>query len=138
MNITSDQFLSMLERCDAARGKSKREPAGESDSKNAVSEPESAIRKRILDFCGSQWPVWIVLAARTDERSTLPEGAHDLTIFGPFPLCICVETKGRGGKLRATQQIWIKKLEMLGWKVWIVKTWEQFQTAVDESKAQSK
>ena len=133
-NMTLCDFLLLEARCNRARSKS-RHAAPEPATSRDAGGPESAIRKRILDFCGSQWPVWVVLAARTDERSTLPEGAHDLTIFGPFPLCILVETKSRSGKLRPSQKIWIKNLDMLRWKVRIVTTWEQFQRAVDESKA---
>lgn len=84
---------------------------------------ESHLMNSIIEDCGSRWPQWVCLWARRDKKSTLPIGCHDLTIFCQFPNVILIEGKARNEKPDKDQLIWHKRLEMLGWKVHVVRDW---------------
>ena len=101
-------------------GNWKRQPV--TVSENAVSlgvlskpvERESKLHDHIIDFCFEQWPRWKVVFARTDKKSTLPVGCHDMTIFASERRVFCFELKAKGNKPDKDQQVWHKELEMLG------------------------
>jgi hypothetical protein len=91
---------------------------------------ESKLRERILEYCDAQRPRWMVEWARSDKRSTLPPGCQDLAIWGPHPLCLLIELKTKTGKLDKDQMIWKNRMNLLGWEVHVVRSWEDFVNAV--------
>lgn len=97
-------------------------------------ELESALARKVTEWCDAQWPKWKIVRARTDRRSTLAIGCHDMTVFGPWPTVVLVELKRKGGKPTKEQQAWACELQMLGWWVCVVRTMEEFSEAVEEAK----
>lgn len=97
---------------------------------------QGGLQEKIQQWCDKQWPRWKTIRARTDKRSTIAAGAQDFTIFGPFPLCICVETKSKTGKLSEDQRIWAFEMERLGWAVHIVRSQEEFEALVKQLQKQ--
>ncbi len=97
-----------------------------------VPQAESEVRKgglvdQIKEICAAQWPRWIVLSARTDKRSGLPLGCHDMTIFASGGRVFYVELKAKGNKLDPDQLIWKKELEMLGTIVHVIYSVGEFK-----------
>ena len=126
MNPTPAQAIEMLTRLERNR---KREPVVESTDEG--DDHESKVRKQITDWCDAQWPKWVYWGARTDKRSTLPKGCHDLTIAGPNNVNIFVDTKSRTGKPSPDQLVWQAQLRHIGREVHFVKTFDQFLEAVE-------
>lgn len=93
---------------------------------NEGCEDESELHREILDYCNHQWPRWKVIHARMDQRSTIPVGAQDLTIFKPDGKVLCIECKRKGAKPTIEQQAWHKEMEMLGHKVHVVYSYREF------------
>jgi hypothetical protein len=91
---------------------------------------EGKLHEEIEKWCNAQWPRWKILCARRDKRSTLPVGAHDDTVFGPFPFCLLLELKTKSTKQDKDQLIWAKELEMLGWRVQVIRSMAEFHAAV--------
>lgn len=87
---------------------------------------EIPLHKEIMDFCKRQWPNWKYIHARTDERSTIQEGAPDFVLFLPRGGMLCIECKTRTGKLTAEQQAWQAQMQMLGHTIHVVRSMEQF------------
>ena len=88
-------------------------------------ERELSLHDDIIRYCQSQWPPWKFIRARPDQRSTIAKGAHDFTIFLPNRI-LCIECKRSDGKPDADQQVWAKELEMLGHRVHVVRSMEEF------------
>lgn len=130
MNISPLEYEVMLARVNANR----RRPEYPSAATGAAEgeDRESGVRKQITAWCDAQWPKWVPMGARTDKPSTLPVGAQDLAIFGPFPTCILVDTKSKSGKPSPDQRIWAARLRALGWTVHFVKKMEVFLEIVKE------
>lgn len=93
------------------------------------------LHEEIESWCKEQWPRWKIIKARTDQRSTIAPGAQDMTIFGPYPLCLCVELKAKDGKLSDDQRIWATEMRCLGWEVFVVRSKAEFLEVVNRSKA---
>ena len=87
---------------------------------------KGGLQQQIADWCDAQWPQWVYDFPRTDLKSTLPNGRHDATIWGPHPKCYLIETKAKGKKRSIDQLAWEAKLRMLNWKVELVYSYEQF------------
>lgn len=94
-------------------------------------EKESRLRESVSEWCESQWPKWVIVSPRPDVPSTLPLGCQDLTIFGPFPMCLLVELKSKSGKLSQDQNVWKARMASLGWTVHTIRTLDEFLTATD-------
>jgi hypothetical protein len=100
-------------------------------SENPV-DLEGKLHKQITDYCGKQWPRWKYIRARMDERSTIGIGVHDITVFAPSKV-ICIECKARDEKPGDDQLIWIKELEMIGWPVYVVRSFEEFLSVLKDN-----
>jgi hypothetical protein len=97
-------------------------------------ERESDLHKAIMEDCDHMqpWP-WQYIRARMDKRSTIGNGVHDLTIFGPYPLCILVEAKARNEKQKDDQLLWAAKLSRLRWEVHVVRSIERWMEIKQEA-----
>ncbi len=115
--FTATQVVIHNER--VARGK--RMPQSESSGGDERETGQGGIQSKVIKWCADQWPQWVPVFARTDLPSTLPVGCQDISIFGPWPLCICVETKSRTGKPSQAQLIWRARMSALKWRVHIVR-----------------
>lgn len=89
-------------------------------------ELESKLRQDIDKYCKAQWPQWGIIAARTDKRSTIAEGVHDLTVFANGGRVFTLELKSKTGKPSLEQVGWAKRMEMLGHKVHIIRSMSEF------------
>jgi len=98
-------------------------------------ERENVQHNKIMAWCDAQWPRWKYIHARMDMPSTLPVGCQDFAIFGPFPICLLVECKASDGKVDPDQRIWIKEMEMLGWKVHVTWSYDEFLALAESEKA---
>lgn len=123
MGFTRDQYLAARIRL----GMDKEE------EKPAIGKPatrEDKLQEEIVAWCDKQWPRWKVIRARMDKKSTIGNGIHDITVFGPYPLCVLVECKAKNGKRSKEQQIWAAEMRMLGWTVELVRSMDEFHAAV--------
>ena len=114
------------------------------NSEELVQSSEPAVREigkeglqaAIMEWCDLQFPKWVYDFPRTDLKSTLPNGRHDATIWGPFPKCFLIETKAKGKKRSMDQQIWETRLRVLGWQVHLVYSLEEFRQIAEGDKPQ--
>lgn len=113
-----------------ANFESRRRKVKQPESSGEPCDRESKLRDQILAFCDSQRPRWKVVWARSDKRSTLPVGAHDLTIFRSGGRTTCIELKTASGKLDTDQTIWKHEMESLGHTVHVVRSWPDFLSAI--------
>jgi len=98
-------------------------PASDGDLRESGSD---GLQAKIIAWCESQWPRWKYIQARNDKKSTIALGAQDFTVFGPFPLCLCIETKSKTGKLSEAQRDWAFEMSRLGWKVHLIRSMDEF------------
>lgn len=108
--ITPLEYLQMKERTEAARQVKGRQPDGSAERETGP----TGLHRQIEDWCRQQWPVWKVLKARTDVKSTLPVGCHDLTVYASGGRVLSVECKAKGGKWSKDQCVWAAELRALG------------------------
>jgi len=87
---------------------------------------EIPLHNRIIKHCNEQFPRWVYLHANPAAKSTIRKGAADFTIFLPPGRVLCVECKARDGKLSQDQLIFIKEMEMVGTKVHVVDSFDEF------------
>lgn len=138
MGISPGELLAMEMRVAQNR---KRGPAARvEDARERQSDPvdrESKLHEAIMGDCDTMqpWP-WPYIRARMDKRSTIGNGVHDLTVFGPFPLCILVEAKARDEKQKPDQLIWAAKLARQGWIVHVVRSKPEWAAAVAAARGQ--
>lgn len=124
MGFSQQDYISMQMRLQRAlKGKPTPMPTDAAQRETG----KGGLHEQILKWCDAQWPKWKVIAARTDMRSTIALGAHDMTIFGPYPLCICVELKSKTGKLSEDQISWGAQMRALGWAVHVVRSLSEFE-----------
>lgn len=119
MTISKAEYLTLLTRLQKNQIREPKEPV----------ERESTLHEQIMKHCDSQWPKWKYLRARMDKRSTIASGAQDFTIFAPGRVILC-ECKRKGEKPTAEQLAWHKELELLGHKVHVVYSFEEFLEAI--------
>lgn len=93
---------------------------------------QGGLHSQIQKFCDEQWPRWKVIAARTDCKSTLPVGCHDLTVFASDRRIFLVELKSKTGKLSQDQRDWAHELGRLGWGIVTVRSIEEFWQLVNK------
>jgi hypothetical protein len=117
----------MQERTEAARRVKLRQ--GESEPAERETGP-TGLHRQIEDWCRQQWPPWKVLKARTDKRSTLPVGAHDMTIYADHGRVFNVECKAKAGKWSKDQRVWATELRVLGHVVYGVQSLDEFLALV--------
>lgn len=97
------------------------------DSEPAERETgKGGLQEMISHWCRSQWPRVKFIQARSDEKSTIAVGAHDFTIYLPDGVVLSIECKAKGNKISPDQAAWIKELEMLGHKVHVVWSFQEF------------
>jgi len=92
---------------------------------------EIPLHNKILEYCDSQWPRWKYIHANPSTKSTIGVGVHDITIFmtGNFdkqPRVLCVECKTRTGKLSVEQLAWDYEMQLVGFKVHVIRSFEEF------------
>lgn len=125
IRFTAQQVLLHNER--VARGRRGQTDSIESNPLHEAREiGPTGLHKKVLDWCNSQWPRWVVIHARTDKKSTLPEGCHDLTVLGPKKKFILIELKSATGKRNRAQQIWAAQCLALDHEVKIVRSMDEF------------
>lgn len=120
VSISNFQYLQML-----ARSPKLRQPKPENPVKR-----EGDLHDQIINWCDSQWPRVKYIHARMDRRSTIAVGAADFILFLSMGRVLCAECKTKTGKLSAEQSAWAKEMEMLGHAVHVVRSFEEFLTAV--------
>lgn len=118
-NMDSVQVRAMVA---AARG------SVEVPSSNPV-DLECKLHTEIIKYCDAQWPKWKYIHARMDKRATIGKGVQDFTIFAPDRV-LCIECKARDKKLEPEQLAWAKEMEMLGYTVHCIRSWEEFERIV--------
>lgn len=89
--------------------------------------------EKCLSYADAQWPPWVHWGARTDVKSTLPVGCHDQTFALPNGRFLLVEFKAKSGKRTKEQQIWAKRMEMVGTTVHECRSLEQFLELAKEA-----
>jgi hypothetical protein len=110
--------------------------AKSAEGKTGISIPpqneqrESKLSDSIAAWCASQWPKWLVIRARTDQKSTIAVGCQDLTIFAPNGRIFLFELKAKDGKLSLEQAAWIAGMRMLGHHVQVIRSMEEFLSAI--------
>lgn len=116
--ISHAQYLEMLQRTDR---KGLRLPA----KPDAVAR-ELPLHDEIMAHCNKQWPRWKFIRARSDQRSTIAEGANDFTIFMPSGRLLLVEVKSKTGKLSPVQRDWAHEMKLLGHTVYECRSMSEF------------
>ena len=91
---------------------------------------KGGLQEQISKWCRGQWPPWKIIQARSDQRSTIAVGAHDMTIFAPNGRVILIECKAKGKKRTGEQTVWEYEMRMLGHRVHLVYSMEQFRQIV--------
>lgn len=119
MGISPFQFQQMLSTLE----RNKRQ--GRTADKEAP-DLESTLADEIRRHCNAQWPRWKIITARTDKRSTIELGAHDMTIFLPGPRTLCLELKSKTGKRTEAQLAWAAELKLCGHTVHCIRTFQEF------------
>lgn len=125
MGMNPTLFAEMAARCERNRLRSQPTPPVRLDAAKRETGRDG-LHCKIQKWCDDQWPRWKVVSARTDVPSTLPVGCHDMTIFGPFPICICAELKAKGKKPSLDQNNWIAEMRALGWTVHLIFSEQEF------------
>lgn len=120
-NFTHSEFLAAQQRL------SKANPVARIAS-GAV-DRESKLANAIKEFCDSQRPQWKYLMARTDQRSTIGSGVHDITIWAPHRV-FCFELKSKTGKLKPEQQTWKHQMAANGHEVKVIRSMKEFMEEV--------
>ena len=125
MGLDPAHFQAMASRVATNRGVKRAEAA-----MDAV-ERESDLRDDILQYCRGKWPQWPVITARTDKRSTIGVGVHDVTVFMPEGRVLCLELKRKGGKLSTEQRGWALQMEQCGHTVHECRSMSEFLKIVN-------
>lgn len=97
-----------------------------SPTRDDAPELESTLRTEIDKFCNEQWPKWLVVAARTDKKSTIPTGCHDCTIFASRGRVFCLELKSKTGKPTQEQLGWAVLMRNVGHTVHLIRSMSEF------------
>ncbi len=103
---------------------------GEPETIHAPVNQESELHDEIESWCLSQHPRVKYIHARMDKPSCIAVGCQDFTLFLPGGRTFCVELKAKGGKLSPEQLAWRKEMEMLGHKVHVAWSMEEFRILV--------
>jgi hypothetical protein len=128
MPITPFQFEEMRRRLEK-QPNGKLADAGKSADFEPVTK-ERALHDALIVFYESQWPKWKVIYARQDKPSTIRVGCQDHTVFASRGRVFCLELKKKGGKPDADQLAWHKEMEMLGHKVHVIRSMDEFYEVV--------
>lgn len=94
---------------------------------------KNGLQSQIAEWCDAQWPRWVYDFPRTDQKSTLPLGRHDATVWGPFPKCVLIETKAKWRKRTQEQQIWATRMRAIGWEVHLIYSMDEFLKVVEKA-----
>jgi hypothetical protein len=121
-SITPEHYQSMISRLEHNKLRAAPVPADAAE----IEVGKGGLQEQIIGFCNSQWPKWKCIYARTDKKSTIALGAHDITCFLPDGRVICVELKSKTGKLSAEQSQWAAEMKMLGHTVHVVRSLQEF------------
>ena len=100
-------------------------------------EDEGWLHDEIIRWIREQVPMPAYIHARMDRRSTINRGAPDFTIF-LHGETILVECKTRTGKRTAEQLAWGLCAELHGFRVWEVRSMEEFLKIVERVPSQQK
>ncbi len=128
--ISKQDLIDMQRRIAAARKMPIAAPTLPAGEPLTAAPMESDLHGKIKEHCQAQWPRWKAVSARMDKKSTLPVGCQDFTIFADKGRVFCFECKAKGKKPDADQLIWHKEMAMLGHKVHIIWTFEEFKEIV--------
>ena len=128
MGFSKADYLAMQVRVDSSR---KRSPLVQPSHEQDTSEVgKNGLHRKIMAWCDSQWPKWKYRHSRTDKPSREEIGVEDFTLFAPNGVTYHIECKAKGGKQTPEQLAWAKELEMLGHRVHIVYSLEEFKEVV--------
>lgn len=123
MSLTNEQYYEILAR--TQRNKLREPPSEFKPCEKEVGK--GGLHEQIMHHCDHQWPRWKYIHARTDVPSTIQTGAPDFpVIYLPAGKILIIEAKRGEEKLKTAQNIFIHELAMLGHKVEIVRSFEQF------------
>lgn len=141
MGFTQEDADAMQKRTEAAIARGKQQvglpdPMASAPLVSAITfveglRSERKLHEDIMAHCDKQWPRWKYVHARMDKPSTIAVGAPDFVIFTPgneemHPRVFAIECK-RGGKKPTPEQLaWHKEMEMLGHRVHVVYSMEEF------------
>ena len=127
MSISKHQYLEML-----ARTQPKHRQGASEDAVPAGTEAK--LQNEIVEYCGQQWPRWVVVRSRMDRATTTAKGICDLIIFAPKQQCLLVEAKTKTGKLSEDQLCWAAEMRQLGWTVNVCRSMTDFYDVVAKAK----
>lgn len=135
MSFTKIQYEAMVGRLDRNKLRGLPDPYDPGAPPYAAAERETGhggLHGQVQAYCRAQFPRWLVIAARTDQRSTIAEGAHDMTVFLPGGRVLCCELKAKDGKLSTAQRGWRLEMERLGHVVHIVTSLERLKELAND------
>lgn len=122
MRMTQAEYLAYEARTLARRSREKNNGVHYSPPV----EKEIPLHDEIIRYCNAQWPVWKFRHARTDRKTTEEKGVEDFTIFLPGGKTLHIECKAKNKKQTIDQRDWAKQLEMLGHRVHVCRSMEEF------------
>lgn len=127
MPISSAQYLEMLRRVSPKRTETPGEgvPAG-----REVEE----LHKPILAWLNSQHPKVPYIYSRPDQPATISLGVNDFTIFYKGRVLL-IECKTKTGKVSREQMGWALLCELNGFKVEVIRSWEEFERLTSAANA---
>lgn len=100
----------------------------------ASAEREVVLHRRIMEFCGNQFPRWKYVHDRTDIPTGKEDGISDFCIIAPGGRLFIIECKSATGKQTHAQMCWQKEVEMLGHKYHLVISFDEFLKVVEVVK----
>lgn len=120
MRMTSQQYQAWL----AKRGT----PDQRNRSDTGTTAPESDLHDYIIDFCKKQSPPWLLFHGSMGHRTRRTLGEVDFTCILPKGIVLFVECKRKNGKLSPEQQAIKHWMNLLGHKMHIIRSEEEFVT----------
>lgn len=129
-SIRLSDYLAMLARTNRCQAKA---PSSSASFPSCSSEPQ--LHRQILEHCRARR--WLVAHSRMDMPTTQSPGLPDFIILADGGRLLLVEAKSRTGKLRPEQQAFALAASMLGHKVHLVRSLQEFLAIADSADTQS-
>jgi hypothetical protein len=95
---------------------------------------KGGLQEQIQKHCAAQWPPWKIIQARTDKKSTIGEGIHDMSIYACGGRVFNIECKAKGKKPSPKQREWSAELRKLGHTVHFVWSLKEFLEIVNSNE----
>ena len=96
-------------------------------------DAEGDLHDMIIAWTNRQDPAVVYGHARMDKKSTYTEGFPDFILLLPGGVTLLIECKVGANDLSEAQQIFISRAKHLGHEVKVVRSYQEFLTAVKEA-----